>query len=179
MEAMELGLQLQAGYMVQRCIPAASELRMNHYPPVTLEKLRQGKTKRGWPHSDFGIITLLFQDGVGGLELEDRAHPGTYVPVHPAPLGGPSEMVINISDTFQRWSNKAVPVGLHQVTTPVYMKNLDDGVVSERYSNVFFFKASRDTSVGPLPAFVTKESPAEYEEMSALELHKQMTTVLY
>lgn len=180
MEACEVGLRqngydLPEGTLTGRCIPAASELRLNHYPPVTIEKLKQGLTKRTWPHSDFGIITLLFQDAVGGLELEDRSN-GSFVPVI---REDPNEMVVNVSDTFQRLTNNVIRVGLHQVTNPVHMKGMQEGDLPERYSSVFFFKAHRETSVGPLPAFVGPQRPAQYREMSALEFHQESTKVLY
>ncbi|EKG12019.1 Major facilitator superfamily [Macrophomina phaseolina MS6] len=179
MSALELGLHLPTGALVNRCIPAASELRLNHYPSVSIEKLNEGKTKRTWPHTDFGIITLLFQDSVGGLELEDRKEPGTFAPVLPAADGHPSELVINISDTCQRLTNDVIRAGVHRVSLPAEMKDRTEGILPERYSSVFFFKASRDTNVGPLPQFVTEDRPAVYKDMTALQFHKQMTKILY
>ena len=175
MEACEVGLDLAPGTLVERCTPAASELRLNHYPPVSISKLNEGLTKRTWPHSDFGIITLLFQDEVGGLELEDRSN-GTFTPVT---RKDPYEMVVNVSDTFERLTNDVIRVGLHQVTNPVHMKGMEEGTLPERYSSVFFFKAHRNTSVGPLPAFVGPQQPAKYRDMSALEFHQEKTQILY
>ena len=179
MKAMELGLKLGPGALVRRCIPAASEIRLNHYPKVSLAKLCNGNIKRTWPHTDFGIITLLFQDTVGGLELEDRKRPRTFVPVTPGEPSAPTELVVNISDTFQRWTNGVIRAGLHQVNVPASMKGLEEGVCPDRYSSIFFFKADRNTSVGPLPEFVTKDRPAVYVECTALEYQQRMTKVLY
>jgi isopenicillin N synthase-like dioxygenase len=179
LEAMEVGLNLSPGTLRQRCLPAASEIRLNYYPPVSLDVLSQGKIKRTWPHTDFGIITLLFQDSVGGLELEDRTQPGTFVPVTPGAADKPSEMVINISDTFERWSNGAIRAGLHRVDIPSDMKSKEKGICPGRYSSIFFFKAARETSVGPLPAFVTAERPAKFDDITALQYQQQMTSVLY
>jgi isopenicillin N synthase-like dioxygenase len=179
MAAVEVGLHIDAGRLVDRCIPAASEIRMNHYPRISLEALADGRVKRTWPHTDFGIITLLFQDGIGGLELEDRTRPGTFVPVTPTSPGQQSEMIVNISDTFQRWTNGVIRAGLHQVSSPPAFKADKDGVLPERHSCVFFFKASRDTSVGPLPEFVSDERPAQYDEITALEFQQRMTKELY
>ena len=172
MKALEVGLKLSSGALVQRCIPASSEM-------ISLAKLRNGNIKRTWPHTDFGIITLLFQDTVGGLELEDRKHPRTFVPVTPDELDAPTELVVNISDTFQRWTNDVIRAGLHQVNVPVWMKELDEGVCPDRYSSIFFFKADRNTSVGPLAEFVTKDRPAMYDECTALKYQQRMTKVLY
>lgn len=179
--AIEAGLSLEPGALVGRCCPAASEIRINRYPPVSMERLADGRVKRTWPHTDFGIITLLFQDYVGGLELEDRAQPGTFVPVAPVKVGPgqKSEMVVNISDTFQRWSNGVIKAGLHQVSAPPAYKAAADGILPERHSCVFFFKASRNTSAGPLPEFVTADNPAQYDEITALEYQQRMTKELY
>jgi len=179
MEAMEVGLKLSPGSLVERCCPASSELRLNHYPQTDLQVLAEGKVKRTWPHTDFGIITLLFQDQVGGLELEDRRNPNTFMPVLPGPADGPTEMVVNISNTFQRWTNDVIQAGLHQVAVPESLKQKEAGFCPERYSGIFFFKAHRNTSVGPLPQFVMPERPALYEEMTALQYQQQMTAVLY
>lgn len=178
MEAMEIGLKLPLGTFVRRCIPAASEIRLNHYPTVPLSKLT-GDVRRTWPHTDFGIITLLFQDTVGGLELEDRKNPGLFVPVMPGDPNALTELVVNISDTFQRWTNDFIRAGLHQVEVPANMKGLTEGVCPDRYSSIFFFKADRNTSAGPLPEFVTKDRPAVYDECTALEHQQRMTKVLY
>ncbi|KND86888.1 Flavonol synthase/flavanone 3-hydroxylase [Tolypocladium ophioglossoides CBS 100239] len=179
MSAMEVGLDLPNGTLVERCKPASSEMRLNHYPPTNLRELAEGKVKRTWPHTDFGIITLLFQDSIGGLELEQRSQPGTFAPVLPGNPNGPTEMVVNISDTFQRWTNDVIKAGVHQVTVPPTMKGLTEGLCQERYSGIFFFKAHRDTSAGPLPHFVTEKRPAVYDEITALQYQQRMTKVLY
>lgn len=179
MEAMELGLGLEAGTLGDRCREAASEIRLNRYPPVSIDRLADGRVKRTWPHTDFGIITLLFQDEVGGLELEDREHPGTFAPVVPAQPGQPLEMVVNISNTFERWTNGVIKAGLHQVTAPPKYKTDTKGILPERHSCVFFFKASRDVPVGSHPMFVTPTNPAKFDEITALQYQQQMTKELY
>jgi isopenicillin N synthase-like dioxygenase len=175
---MELGLQLPSGTFVNRCKPDASELRILHYPQISLKTLSEGKVKRAWPHTDFGIITLLFQDGVGGLELQDRRNPTSFLPVLPPPPGGPSEMVVNISDTLQRWTNNVIKAGVHQVSVPRVL-TMNEGIVPVRHSAIFFFKPDRETSAGPLSEFVTEDNPAAYDEITALEYQKRRTRVLY
>lgn len=176
MEALEIGLKLPHGALTGKCTPPVSELRLNRYPSVNTAKFKEGLTKRNWSHSDFGVITLLFQDDVGGLELENRDHPGSFVP---ATKESPRELLVLISDTFQRWSNGVIRSGLHQVGPPPHLKGNKDCILPERYSAVFFFKANRNKSVGPLPQFVGPEQPAQYEDITALQLHQQLTSVLY
>lgn len=182
-----MGLELPPGVFANRCKPDASEIRILHYPPVSLKTLNEGNIRRAWPHTDFGIITLLFQDSVGGLELQDRRDPSSFVPVLPAPPGGPSEMVVNISDMLQRWTNNAIKAGVHQVSVPRSFKSrgadgvngLTEEVIPVRHSAIFFFKPHRKTSAGPLSEFVREDMPAAYDEITALEYQKRMTQVLY
>ena len=166
-EACEIGLELPPGSLTQKCIPSArnaSEARILHYPAVSIEKLKTGLSRRIWPHTDFGIVTVLFQDHAGGLELEDRSRLGTFIPV---PKEHPNEMVINVGDTFERWTNGLLPAGLHQVSAPTEYKHLKTGELPVRYSSVFFLKANRDVSVGSLPQFITPQSPAGYSDITA------------
>lgn len=65
----------------QLCLPNVSELRLNYYPELDVREMRSGRVNRISEHTDFGTVTLLFQDGVGGLEIEDQTNPGSYFPV--------------------------------------------------------------------------------------------------
>lgn len=179
MEALELGLKLPQGALVQRCLPAHSELRVLHYPPVPIQTLMNGKTKRVWPHTDFGIITLLFQDAAGGLELEDRSRPGTFAPVVAQPKGSPSELVVNTSETLQRLTNDFIRAGLHQVNVPLTAKGRTEGNLPARYSVPFFFKASRAANVGPIHHFVTEDRPTSYPDMTALEFNQMRNKLVF
>jgi POT family proton-dependent oligopeptide transporter len=122
---------------------------------------------------------MLFQDTVGGLELEDRSNPGTFVPVMPGKAGEPTKLVVNISDTFQRWTNGVIRAGLHRVDIPSHMKEKKSGICPARYSSIFFFKAARNISVGALPAFVTPDRPSAYDNITTLEFQQHMTKMLY
>lgn len=42
------------------------------------------------------------QDRVGGLELEDRGNPAWFLSVSGE---NPAEMVVNIANTLERWTN--------------------------------------------------------------------------
>ena len=70
------------------------EFRLAHYPPVRVKdiNLQSGQQTRTSEHTDFGTITLLFQDSIGGLEVESHKERGVFHPITaPAPT-----MVINI-----------------------------------------------------------------------------------
>ncbi|KAK7990331.1 hypothetical protein PG990_014611 [Apiospora arundinis] len=177
MRALETAMGMSSHVLTDRCHGAASELRLNHYPSTSIGKLRGGKANRIWPHTDFGIITLLFQDSRGGLEVEDKARLGAFVPV---PREDEAELVINIGDTLERWTNGRLKAGLHRVVLPDGGRECDvEQVLPPRYSVAFFLKASRDASVGPLSHFIAEDQPAQYEDMTALDYQRSRTNVVY
>lgn len=177
MSALEVGLNLPRGLLIEPCVPHAGELRLNHYPAVEIQELRCGNTRRIWPHTDFGIISLLFQDHVGGLEIEDRENPGTF---RPLVRQNSTELTVNVSDTLMRWTNNVLPAGVHQVTLPANAeKGKDEMWLTERYSIVFFLKASRHALVGPMAPFVGPQQPPLYEHKTALEFQQLRTQILY
>ena len=47
----------------------ATALRLLYYPPLPDESIIKPEQVRCGEHSDYGSITLLFQDSVGGLEV--------------------------------------------------------------------------------------------------------------
>nr|QIW91883.1 OXY4 [Phialomyces arenicola] len=176
MEALEIAMHLPKGAFVRKCLGHASELRLNHYPSITVQTLEEGKTRRIWPHTDFGIITLLAQDDMGGLEIQDKDHPNQFLPVR---REDPSEFVVNIGDTLERLTNGVLRAGLHQVTTPQHMQNRRDEMLPSRRSIAFFLKAHRQMSVGPLSQFVTDDRPSQYEDMTALGYQQRRTGIVY
>ena len=78
------------------------------YPPHP--ELHEGELFGVAPHTDYGCITLLWQDEVGGLEVMTRA--GEWVAAAPIP----GTLVINIGDLLQRWSNERYFSNQHRVT---------------------------------------------------------------
>jgi hypothetical protein len=55
-----------------------SEKFLIYLARVSTAALKEDKLSRIDAHSDFGSITLLFQDDVGGLEIEDPESPGRF-----------------------------------------------------------------------------------------------------
>lgn len=178
MEALEVAFGLPNGAFLHRITHEgnASELRLNHYPAIDIEEIKRGGVSRIWPHFDLGVITLLFQDHVGGLEFENREHRGNFNRVD---CDAPAEMVVNVSETLQRWTNDRLPAGLHRVNPPKDMENFETGMLPERYSMAYFCKADRAASVGPLKEFVQKGTDPLYREMSAIEYHQQRLQSAY
>ena len=80
-------------------------IRLNRYSPLSTAKLNDGKYQRAWPHADFGILTLLFQDKAGDFEVQ-----GSFIPIQ---RELPTEMSIYVSDTPGRMTKKHLRPGIH------------------------------------------------------------------
>lgn len=78
-----------------------NQLRLLHYPPVETKMLTSNVMARMPAHSDWGSITMLFQDDCGGLQVEDPNLPGTFVDATPMK----NALVMNVGDLLMRWSN--------------------------------------------------------------------------
>ncbi|KAF9776599.1 hypothetical protein IL306_005197 [Fusarium sp. DS 682] len=144
----------------------AHELRLLHYPAVPANMIQDGKRLRIAEHTDFGTITLLFQDMIGGLEVENQsklgADDGQFISVDDkAPT-----MIVNIGDSLQRWTNASLKAVVHRVRKPTDQYT-DDSMIPSRYSIAFFGKPNRDVLLTPFPKFVSKEHPCLYEPITA------------
>jgi len=72
-------------------------LRFLHYPPQDAVEEQAFGEKRAGAHSDYGSLTFLVQDEIGGLELYDRLLQN-WVPVPPKE----GTIVINTGDLLMR-----------------------------------------------------------------------------
>lgn len=69
MRALALGLGLKEDWFDEFTSKPAGTLRFVHYPPTPTTSSKE----RGiGAHRDFGCITLLMQDDVGGLQVKDE-----------------------------------------------------------------------------------------------------------
>jgi isopenicillin N synthase-like dioxygenase len=82
-------------------------LRFLHYP-ANLPSRSNTQLGAG-EHTDYGSITLLFQQEVGGLEVRDSTGQWRFAP----PLA--NSIVINTGDLMERWTNGYFRSTLHRV----------------------------------------------------------------
>jgi isopenicillin N synthase-like dioxygenase len=163
------GLQLpDPEYLVQRCNAQHENLRLLHYPALLERDSTNSKPRvRGNVHTDFGTLTLLVQDQVGGLQV--RHANGTWIHVQPVPHA----IIVNVGDMLMRWTNDQLKATLHQVVTPKtgHANDTNDtNSISERYSIAFFCNANKDTLLECLePCCSTPERPAKYAPVNAHE----------
>lgn len=118
----------------------ASFMRLNHYPveDVLDASERAAAPAVGEfalsPHTDAGVLTVLLQDGNGGLQVEGEDGWMDVPPVDGA-------LVINVGDMMQVWSNDYFRAVNHRVI-PVRG--------AARYSVPFFFNPRYDAVCTPL-----------------------------
>ena len=118
----------------------STTLRTLYYPAITDDSvLKPGQIRLG-EHSDYGSITLLFQDDIGGLEADI---PGNgFVPVTPIP----GTVVVNIGDLMQRWTSDALIATKHRVLIP----EVEFRKRKSRQSVVCFIHPDDDYLIKPL-----------------------------
>ncbi|KAF7292213.1 Thymine dioxygenase [Mycena indigotica] len=145
LRAIALGFRLPEDYFLASHPPQQNQLRLLHYPPVSQASLEEGTARRMVAHTDFITITLLFQDDVGGLEVEDPAQPGVYIAAQPIP----GAVIVNAGDLLKRWSNDVIKSTKHRVRAPPTAAK--DGVTPARYSIPYFCGPLPDTVVDCMP----------------------------
>ncbi|CUS09014.1 unnamed protein product [Tuber aestivum] len=122
MRAIGLGLGLKDGFFDEYTNKGDNTLRLLHYPSTPKEVFVKNKGQvRAGKHTDYGTITLLFQDDRGGLQV--RSPEGTFVNATPIP---------GTSDLLARWSNGRIRSTEHQVVEPPVPPESD--VYPARYS---------------------------------------------
>lgn len=134
-------------------------LRLLHYPPQS--PLAPKDLYGSAPHKDFGCLTLLAQDDVGGLQVQTPEGQWVDVP----PLEG--AFVANVGDMLHRLSNGKLLSTPHRVI---------NATGRERYSVPFFFDPHVSATIAPLPgtgrpkfeplnfgAFLKNELEASYD----------------
>jgi isopenicillin N synthase-like dioxygenase len=112
---------------------AVASIRLLHYPPDT----GNDKNQLGaGAHTDFGAITLLLQDEVGGLQVWDYVGK-EWRDVEPVK----EAYVVNVGDMLQMWTSGSYKSSLHRVV---------NRSGRDRYSVPFFFDGNVDFVLRPL-----------------------------
>lgn len=127
-------------------------MRYLHYPDSGYTVSGDDQLGAG-AHTDYGSVTLLFQDAVGGLQLK-RAD-GTWLDVPPVP----DAVNINTGDLMSHWSNGRYPSTEHRVLPRIGY--------GERQSIAFFTDPDNATAVRCLPSCVSSVHPAAFADTTA------------
>lgn len=147
--AIAVDLGLPETYFTDKLDRPMATLRLLHYPPAPSQGAGQLGAGR---HTDYGNLTLLATDEVGGLEVRDRESRWIEAPVIP------DTFVCNIGDCLMRWTNDVYVSTPHRVNSPAGR---------ERYSVAFFLDANPDATVACLPTCTDPSRPARYAPITA------------
>ena len=129
-------------------------LRLLHYPPIS--KNSPSDLYGSAPHTDFGCLTILAQDEIGGLQVQTREGEWINVPK----LEG--SFVVNVGDMLSRYTNGLLRSTPHRVINK-------SG--KERFSCPFFFDPHTNAVVQPLKGTgKPKFSPINFGEFLREEL---------
>ncbi len=171
MRAIALGMDLDEHFFDSFTNDGDNTLRLLHYPAAkkSIFKLNLDQVRAG-AHSDYGSITLLFQDSVGGLEVQSPK--GTWVRATPIE----NTIVVNAGDLLSRWSNGRIRSTRHRVIQPPPkledMEDADDpnAMFPARYSIAYFCNPNFDRWIEALPGtWEEDENGKRYEGINSGE----------
>ncbi|KAI9745430.1 MAG: hypothetical protein M1818_000964 [Claussenomyces sp. TS43310] len=128
-----LGLGLDEDFFLPFTDNGIGTLRLVHYPPTPVN----AKARGIGAHRDFGCLTLLLQDDVGGLQVQNQ-ETQEWIDVKPVP----GAYVVNLGNMMLRWTNHKYSSNLHRV---INRSN------SERYSVPFFLNGNPDLVFDCIP----------------------------
>jgi isopenicillin N synthase-like dioxygenase len=151
MSAIARGLHLGDHYFFDHFTGHPTRLfRIFNYPP------RGATSSPGvGEHTDYGLLTLLYQDEVGGLQVR---HENTWVDVPYVP----GSFVVNIGDMLERLTAGRYVSALHRVY------NTSE---RSRISMPFFFDPDFDAALQPIPGVETTRG-GEIERWDGRDVHQ-------
>jgi isopenicillin N synthase-like dioxygenase len=125
--------------------------RMIHYPPQHRLPPAEGQLGCG-AHTDYGSVTLLTDDGVGGLQVMRRD--GTWIDVEVPD----DHVVVNLGDLMAIWTNDRYVSNPHRVINPPDV---------DRYSMPLFVTPPFHARIECLATCLAPGEAARYEPMVA------------
>ncbi|MGV6848906.1 MAG: isopenicillin N synthase family dioxygenase [Marinibacterium sp.] len=144
MRGFALGLDLAEDFFLRTADKPLSRCSFVYYPP---QDASLGADQFGvGPHTDFGVLTVLCQDDVGGLQIEDMN--GDWIEAPPIP----GTLLVNVADLLARWTDGAYKSTPHRVV---------NSSGRERMSLVLAFDPNPSTLVDAREIFGPDHTPKE------------------
>src|SRR5262249_30728581 len=126
--------------------------RIFNYPAAT--KLESDDVHGVGEHTDYGLLTVLYQDEAGGLQVR---HDDLWIDVPHVP----GSFVVNIGDMLERLTSGRYPSALHRVIT-------SSG--RARLSMPFFFDPGFDTVLQPIAGLAPVTRHSTMQRWDGLDL---------
>ncbi len=160
--AIAVDLDADPGFFEDKLDAPLATLRLLHYPPQPADA-EAGQIGAG-THTDYGNITILLPDAVGGLEVQRRDGVWLQAPT----IEG--AFVCNIGDCLMRWTNDIY------VSTPHRVVNATG---RERFSIAFFLDPNPDAEVACMPGCTSEVRPPKYPPISGADYLKSKLDASY
>lgn len=157
---LEVALGVREGWFGDRHRggPTGSVLRLLRYPPLERDGDGDEEDVRAGAHSDYGSITLLFQQlGQPGLQVQDADGKWEDVEVDPAGRGE-VPVLVNIGDLLSYWTGGLLRSTKHRVVFP-------RGAMRDRYSIAYFCHPLDEVELEPVPSEMVRRFAAENGQM--------------
>jgi isopenicillin N synthase-like dioxygenase len=146
MRAFAAGLDTDPDTFVRSIDRPISRGSILYYPPQAPD---MGADQFGVSsHTDYGCLTLLYQDSTGGLQVQGSK--GTWLTAHPIP----GTFVVNVGDLLARWTNDRFRSTQHRVV---------NSSGRARFSTGLFLDPNADTLIEPV---VSSGDVAHYEPVT-------------
>lgn len=107
MRGFALGMKLDRDFFLRRCERPLSRASFVYYPAQ--DKDANSQVFGVGPHTDFGVLTVLCQDNLGGLQVKNLNGEWIEAP----PIEG--TLVVNVGDLLERWTDAAFRSTPHRV----------------------------------------------------------------
>ncbi|EMC97924.1 hypothetical protein BAUCODRAFT_573968 [Baudoinia panamericana UAMH 10762] len=170
MRSIAVGLGIDEQWFDKFCSTGDNTLRLLHYPAVDSNVFQQNKnTVRAGAHTDYGSITLLFQDMAGGLQI--LSPNGNFVDA--TPIEG--TIVVNAADLLSRWSNDTIKSTKHRVVEPPTKADHHPA----RYSIAYFCNPNFDSFIDAIPSTYGDARPKKYAGINSGDYLAQRLAATY
>ncbi|MEM6616276.1 MAG: 2OG-Fe(II) oxygenase family protein [Pseudomonadota bacterium] len=144
MRGFAIGLDLPEDFFLKSNSKPLSRASFVYYPP---QPASMGDAQFGvGPHTDFGVLTVLCQDNVGGLQVQDIN--GDWIQAPPIP----DTLIVNVADLLARWTGGAYKSTPHRVV---------NSSGRERMSLVLAYDPNPETIIDARDIFGADHQPKE------------------
>ena len=154
-EIVALALDANPDDLRRHFTPATTWLRLLYYPPAP--PIEDPELFGSAPHTDFGFLTILAQDDIGGLQVQTPS--GKWIDAPRIP----DTFVVNVGDMLHRWSNGRLKSTPHRVI---------NRSGNPRYSCPFFYDPNVSTDIAPLPSTISAQTASQFEPINFGEFLK-------
>ncbi|GEO09558.1 isopenicillin N synthase family dioxygenase [Segetibacter aerophilus] len=153
LQAIALYLGLDEHYFDDYVHNGNSILRCIHYPPITVEPKSAIRAEQ---HEDINLITLLVGASADGLEILTKQNEWVGV------TSLPEQIVVNVGDMLQRFTNNKLRSTTHRVVNPKR-----EHWHTSRFSMPFFLHPKSSMSLACLESCIDEAHPKAYPEATA------------